>query len=383
MKNFYEQKRLEKGQILPMVVLGLIALIGMAALILDGSMVMSYRRTAQSAADAAALAGAEYLCPTDDYSQANAISEARNYVALNNAVVVEPIYFPDENTIHVEASVQSTPFFARIFNQTQLAATAVAEARCSPLNTGHGTLPVAFPCILPEGEEEECLVNFYDESKSELWNMENGRMVLLMDSDPSELDCYDPVDNPDGVICDIDGDGVNDIISLAARGWLSLDDHCDTNTLIDWIDETITPPDIGEGYWLSNCGAVSTNIYHAIKPLIPKDFRVPVYNKQCPKTLPSIECPLLWEVGDNEDLVITGVGHKAYRIVAFGLFRVTCVKDKLHDVCPFREFIENNGSYPTTGNSDKSIEGYFIEGSFPSGGGGGFDYGYYVIHLVQ
>ena len=374
---------LEKGQILPLVVLGIVALIGMAALILDGAIVMSHRREAQSAADAAALAGAEYLCPPD-YDQNLAIAEAANYVGLNHAVLAEPITFPDESTIHVEASIQTASFFAQIINQPQLSATAEAEASCTPLSTGHSTLPVAFPCIIPEeGEPDDCRVKFYNEEETMQWNIENGGMTILMDSLESDLDCYDAETNPTGVICDIDGDGINDVISMAARGWLSLDDNCSTKPLIDWIDGTVTPPDIGYGYWLSNCAAVNAAVYHAVKELVPREFRIPIYNKQCPNAPPSSQCPLLWEAGDNEDLIINGVGHKSYRIVGFGLFTITCVNDKIKDVCPFRDFIENNEGYPAQSNKVKSMEGYFIEGTFPSGGGGGVDFGFYVVHLKK
>lgn len=51
------KNRSEKGQALPLLVLGLVALLGFTALAVDGSMVYSDRRFAQNAADAASLAG--------------------------------------------------------------------------------------------------------------------------------------------------------------------------------------------------------------------------------------------------------------------------------------------------------------------------------------
>ncbi len=64
MINKFKPNKVEVGQILPIVALSMVALIAMAALIIDGAVIMSHRRTAQAAADAAALAGAEWLCPT-------------------------------------------------------------------------------------------------------------------------------------------------------------------------------------------------------------------------------------------------------------------------------------------------------------------------------
>ena len=52
MKRYSFMKKLEKGQVIPLVVLMLFAIIGMIALILDGGGLMSNRRTAQAAADA-------------------------------------------------------------------------------------------------------------------------------------------------------------------------------------------------------------------------------------------------------------------------------------------------------------------------------------------
>lgn len=55
--NTYK-KRNESGQALPLLVLGLVALLGFTALAVDGSMLYSDRRFAQNASDAASLAGA-------------------------------------------------------------------------------------------------------------------------------------------------------------------------------------------------------------------------------------------------------------------------------------------------------------------------------------
>ncbi|MBE0698523.1 MAG: hypothetical protein IH586_16525 [Anaerolineaceae bacterium] len=61
MKKYHINNMLEKGQVIPLVIVMFLVIIGMVALIIDGAAVMSNRRTAQAAADAGALAGASVL----------------------------------------------------------------------------------------------------------------------------------------------------------------------------------------------------------------------------------------------------------------------------------------------------------------------------------
>lgn len=56
--------RSEQGQVLILIVLSIVALLGFAALAIDGGMIFSERRVAQNAADAAAYAGAASLSQT-------------------------------------------------------------------------------------------------------------------------------------------------------------------------------------------------------------------------------------------------------------------------------------------------------------------------------
>jgi len=75
---------IEKAQILPIVAIGMFAMIGMAALLLDSGVLMANRRSAQAAADAGALAGARLICLEQSESAIEA--EALYYaVDLNKA----------------------------------------------------------------------------------------------------------------------------------------------------------------------------------------------------------------------------------------------------------------------------------------------------------
>ncbi len=75
----------EKGQILILLSLGIVALLGFTALAIDGGAVFFDRRSAQNAADAAALAGVQALAKDPYPLQLTDKTDAR-YVALSSAV---------------------------------------------------------------------------------------------------------------------------------------------------------------------------------------------------------------------------------------------------------------------------------------------------------
>lgn len=113
----------EKGQALPLLVLGLVALLGFTALAVDGSMVYSDRRYAQNAADAASLAGgAEAALVLENsnatYSQWNcsssvvssAASAARQAAvnrAADNGVVLDQ-NINDQNGVATQCGVDNS-----------------------------------------------------------------------------------------------------------------------------------------------------------------------------------------------------------------------------------------------------------------------------------
>jgi len=371
--------KFEKGQVIIIVALGLVALIAMAALIVDGAIIMSHRRTAQAAADSAALAGAEFLCPNviEDLGSIAAAknaadAEARFYVTENYAEVVD-INFPTEheNTIHVEATVESASFFARILNQSILSANAMAEASCTPLRTGSGTLPIVYPCLEPdEGDTNICKIEYYDEDHDDLWNMEQGNFSIIHDSEAQLPYCEDP-----NIDC-------TNVVAMGDKGWISLDGSDNKNNMTGWISGSLLPPEIAPGFWLSSLQGGSVSWFGDVKPYEGKDFIIPIYDSHCGKSKPSVECPGLFLTGDDDHLCRTGK-QPSFRIIGFGLFKVTCVQDKQKDDCPYRKYLaEEEGFADFVGNNKiKTIEGYFIGGTFPTGGGEGIDLGLYVVHL--
>ncbi len=113
----------EKGQALPLLVLGLVALLGFTALAVDGSMVYSDRRYAQNAADAASLAGAAeaalilenshitysgWSCSSSVVSSAASVARqaAVNRAADNGVIIDQNI--SDQNGVATQCGVDNS-----------------------------------------------------------------------------------------------------------------------------------------------------------------------------------------------------------------------------------------------------------------------------------
>lgn len=132
----------ETGQSAVLFGLMIAGLLGMVAIAVDGGNLYGLKRDAQSAADLAALAGAQHLY---DGSISDAVSDAQAYAARNgyaDAVVnVPPTTGPHQGQQqYVEVIInRSTPtFFAGIFGVGQVAVSARATA-----HAGHNTPPYA------------------------------------------------------------------------------------------------------------------------------------------------------------------------------------------------------------------------------------------------
>jgi Flp pilus assembly protein TadG len=132
-KRHLGQVRGESGQAVVFVVVTLTCLVGIAALIIDGGSWLRAQRHLQTAADAAALAGAQNL-PTD---QAGAQSTAISYAQQNYAGLPAPtVTFPDTATIDVVAQTTAPGFLAKLYGSVFNNVTVRAHARAqvtSPL----------------------------------------------------------------------------------------------------------------------------------------------------------------------------------------------------------------------------------------------------------
>ena len=119
MKRLLARLRNDDGQVLILVAVGMVALVGMAAFVVDVGGWFRQQRATQSIVDAAALAGAQAL-PADP---ASALTIAKDYGAKNGVageladanISITSTYGPND-TITVTDSKPASFFFGGIFN---------------------------------------------------------------------------------------------------------------------------------------------------------------------------------------------------------------------------------------------------------------------------
>lgn len=131
----------EKGQALILIALGLIVLVGFTALAIDGGSALADRRTAQNAADNAALAAAYSLATSSSQSQANTaalnIATSNGYTEGTSVVEVEITNVPanacnntglgKDVTVTINSTVET--MFAPVVGIDEVSNTVAAVAR--------------------------------------------------------------------------------------------------------------------------------------------------------------------------------------------------------------------------------------------------------------
>ncbi len=136
----------ERGQALVIFALALVALLGMAALVLDVGSWFRAQRRLQAVADAAVLAGAQAL--PYDAGTANAL--ALDY-ANKNGGPTPTVTFPSSDTIDVSVEEQAAGFFAKIFglpfDSVTVGAHALAQARY--VSQAFGVVPIVVTNMQP------------------------------------------------------------------------------------------------------------------------------------------------------------------------------------------------------------------------------------------
>lgn len=147
MKSPWQKRRLrlrqdERGGVLIMVCLGLVALLGFAAIVTDYGAVALERRRLVNAADAAVLAAAQELLHNPEYP-ASAEARAREYAGYNGVAPDRTVVFvsPAENTITVTVENEVSYLFAQVFGETGRNVTARAKALVGPAGGLSGIAP--------------------------------------------------------------------------------------------------------------------------------------------------------------------------------------------------------------------------------------------------
>ncbi len=395
MKKNYFQNAVEKGQVIPMVIVMFLVILGMVALITDGGAVMFNRRTAQAAADAGALAGAQRVCL--GYNDAKTVAE--NYaIAKNGATSAVATVVGKQVTVN--ATVQYPSFFAGIFGDPTLDASAEATAGCFGVK-GKSVVPVAWYCnpnndpTAPFNTEYGCqmqtlswelieplvtgevgsipipnfggVVKHYQMSGTSLVSIEDGvqnkipaeQIYIIFDGDKI---CSEDIHGDNA--CDIIGDKKLEILSGGNRGYVYLD------TIINSIPQYLDDPNISmkSHSWLGgHPGGI-----RAVEVKMEPDFNgmvvmIPVYNYLCdtdPQTQPSQACmtsahtdPRPPLPDDGDDFSNMKKNKKYYfHVVAFSPFYVSCVSKSGN--CPGYKLAQTQDS--TLKSNEGIIEGYFI-----------------------
>jgi hypothetical protein len=224
MRSRLARIRCDSGQAFVFVALALFALVGMAALVIDGGSWYRAQRHLQTAADAAALAGAQEL-PT---KPSTATTVALDYAQRNYAGIPDPaVTFPDTATIDVAATATAPGVFARIYGAAfdEVDISAHAQARVSAPSELKDVAPIAVY------KDEACIVS--DPSCF-------GQPVTLSFDEDAE---FDPTKSKFGLL-DLDRDGsagAGDMKCWIEHGW---SDECDSSGYLPI--NTDYPPANGE-----------------------------------------------------------------------------------------------------------------------------------------
>lgn len=170
----------QRGQATVVSVIFLVALLGMAALVLDVGSWYRADRAAQATADAAALAGAQALPDDPAQARADALEYARrNGGGVRPADVSFRTTVLGVDTITVEVHREAPGFFAKLFSIGSVAVGAKASALATGLNAAKYVAPVVVDInheLMPGGKACKptvCDPTFGEETELELADLHN------------------------------------------------------------------------------------------------------------------------------------------------------------------------------------------------------------------
>ncbi|MEY2818175.1 MAG: hypothetical protein RL275_1638, partial [Chloroflexota bacterium] len=303
----------EKGQSLVIIAFAFFGLVAIAALAIDGGVLYLNRRNAQTAADAAAMAGAHEMC-VNNGSISDVENVVNNYaITENGATAVDDIAIDEDNlSVTVITRIETTSFFAQLIGFENNTARAEASAGCFPPRTGEKVLPIAWTCRPPVGgSTDECFIhsipwdvfndlytnvnpptpwyNFGPGTDPDMLLTEGdgfnystytdavgGYMTyVLMDSDKFDpsMDCQE-LNSSGSIHCDLNDDGTLDVEGGANRGWLYLGEHGGASALADIIRYGYPDP-INIPQWFPGTNGVAGSVFDAVDDIKYQPVFVP------------------------------------------------------------------------------------------------------------
>jgi hypothetical protein len=185
--------------------------------------------------------------------------------------------------------------------------------------------------------------------------------------------------------CDLNNDGVDEILAGGDRSWLDLDGTVDdsgsqgSSELVDWINNGFGG-EIFPHTWLPDQTGVATNVFSSVwDSLLNRDVIIPVFDKHCDGD-PRITGGCEWD-GDAVDTIkeMSSASPVYYHIIGFATFHITCVYEGLHKNC-----LCIHSSRSNIIDKCKTIEG-ILAGHYADHGNGKQSTwtGSYVVRLIQ
>ncbi len=366
------RRNLQSGQSMVLIGLMMIVFIAMLAVILDGGYAYVQRRNAQTAADAGAMAGARELCLTGNPTIA--IDAAIDYAIIRNrALEADVVVLGGE--VEVTTRIPFATFFGSILGRPSITSSAIAAANCFAPSRAEGILPIAWHCP-PDNIELDTYGNQYcdfqtydgvgDPDISELYIIMNSRKV------GEEDDPFCMLEGP--VNCDLDGDGDEELLVGGNRSWLDLSGGGGgAAELVDWIENGF-PDDVNMHTWYAGQSGVANNIFLTIETGLP--FILPVFDAV------SVGEPTSPQLHAGDTIVSTsGTWTNYFHVISFSIFVPTCVHATGGSSCELYDLYRDEGYL---GPNDKTIEGYFVNGSVVGlGGQGELDAGAFTLYLTR
>jgi Flp pilus assembly protein TadG len=146
MRQSTRTTRRESGSVLVLIAVGLVTIVGAAALAVDVGYLSVYKNQLQNASDAAALAGAQGLAADpSNFSASGQAKQLAIQIAAQNQAARSPVQlsdgeitFPDGNTVRVQVTRPAPTFFARVFGVSQVDVRVTAAATVVPVNAVGG-----------------------------------------------------------------------------------------------------------------------------------------------------------------------------------------------------------------------------------------------------
>lgn len=144
----------ERGSVLVIVALSLVALMGFTALAIDGGRVYIEKSKLQKALDAAVTAGAQGLPTSEDWAK----QIAKDFSIKNGYTLVKPEeLYTTKYTIKADKYYSVPMTFGKVLGKASVNIHATATAKVSPLKSAGGVAPIAVAqSQIPNGTQLNC-----------------------------------------------------------------------------------------------------------------------------------------------------------------------------------------------------------------------------------